>query len=80
MSVSVVDAFCFSYPLINAILHLVCAPFVLELTRLGISEDLDEIRALSDRILVMYEGKIVGEVENKDVDIEHLGMLMTGGG
>jgi len=43
-----------------------------------ISEDLDEIRALSDRILVMYEGRIVGEVENKDVDIEHLGMLMTG--
>ena len=45
-----------------------------------ISEDLDEIRALSDRIAVMYEGRIVGEVENKDVDIEHLGMLMTGGG
>jgi len=43
-----------------------------------ISEDLDEIRALSDRILVMFEGRIVGEVENKDVDIEHLGMLMTG--
>ncbi len=45
-----------------------------------ISEDLDEIRALSDRIAVMYEGRIVGEVENKDVDIEHLGLLMTGGG
>ena len=45
-----------------------------------ISEDLDEIRALSDRIAVMYEGQIVGEVENRDVDIEHLGMLMTGGG
>ncbi len=45
-----------------------------------ISEDLDEIRALSDRILVMYEGQIVGEVENRDVDIEHLGLLMTGGG
>ena len=44
-----------------------------------ISEDLDEIRALSDRILVMYEGKVVGEVENKNVDIEHVGMLMTGG-
>lgn len=43
-----------------------------------ISEDLDEIRALSDRIVVMYEGRIVGEVENKDVDIEQLGMLMTG--
>ncbi len=44
-----------------------------------ISEDLDEIRALSDRIAVMYEGRIVGEVENKNVDIEHLGLLMTGG-
>lgn len=43
-----------------------------------ISEDLDEVRALSDRILVMFEGRIVGEVENKNVDIEHLGMLMTG--
>jgi simple sugar transport system ATP-binding protein len=43
-----------------------------------ISEDLDEIRALSDRILVMFEGRIVGEVENKNVDIEQLGMLMTG--
>jgi len=45
-----------------------------------ISEDLDEIRALSDRIAVMYEGRIVGEVENRDVDIEQLGLLMTGGG
>ncbi len=44
-----------------------------------ISEDLDEIRALSDRIAVMYEGRIVGEVENKDIDIERLGLLMTGG-
>ncbi len=43
-----------------------------------ISEDLDEIRALSDRIIVMFEGRIVGEVENQDVDIEQLGMLMTG--
>ena len=39
MSVSVVDAFCFSI-----VGHVLCAPFVLELTRLGISEDLDEIR------------------------------------
>jgi general nucleoside transport system ATP-binding protein len=45
-----------------------------------ISEDLDEIRALSDRILVMYEGQIVGELENKDVDIEQVGLLMTGSG
>ena len=38
-----------------------------------ISEDLDEIRALSDRIAVMYEGRIVGEVVNENVDIEQLG-------
>ena len=44
-----------------------------------ISEDLDEIRALSDRIAVMYEGRIVGEVENVDVEFEQLGLLMTGG-
>ena len=36
MSSSVVEAFCFSNPLIKAALHIVCAPFVLELTRLGI--------------------------------------------
>ncbi len=45
-----------------------------------ISEDLDEIRALSDRIAVMYEGRIVGEVINENVDVEQLGLLMTGGG
>ena len=45
-----------------------------------ISEDLDEIRALADRIVVMYEGRIVGEVQNnQDLDIEQLGLLMTGG-
>ena len=36
MSTSVVEAFCFSNPIVIACLHLVCAPFVLELTRLGI--------------------------------------------
>ena len=36
MSTSVVEAFGFSNPLINAGLHLLCLPFVLELTRLGI--------------------------------------------
>ena len=36
MSVSVVEAFCSSHPVLNAILHVLCAPFVLELTRLGI--------------------------------------------
>ena len=36
MSTSVVEAFCFRNPLVNAALHIACAPFVLELTRLGL--------------------------------------------
>ena len=36
MSTSVVDAFCFHNPLINAGLHIACAPFALELTRLSL--------------------------------------------
>lgn len=36
MSTAVVDAFCFSNPIIKAALHILCAPFVLELTRLGL--------------------------------------------
>lgn len=36
MSTSVVDAFCCANPLLRALLHLLCLPFVLELTRLGL--------------------------------------------
>ncbi|NWG16120.1 MAG: ABC transporter ATP-binding protein [Chloroflexi bacterium] len=43
-----------------------------------ISEDLDEIMALSDRILVMYEGRIVGEVPGGKVDVRSLGAMMAG--
>lgn len=43
-----------------------------------ISEDLDEIRALSDRIAVIYEGKIVGIVERGEATIEQLGLMMAG--
>ena len=43
-----------------------------------ISEDLDEIRALSDRIAVMYEGRIIGIVESKDATPEQLGLMMAG--
>ncbi|HEX5147051.1 MAG TPA: ATP-binding cassette domain-containing protein, partial [Conexibacter sp.] len=45
-----------------------------------ISEDLDELTELSDRILVMYAGRIVGEVSGSDADPERLGLLMTGSG
>jgi general nucleoside transport system ATP-binding protein len=44
-----------------------------------ISEDLDEIRALADRIAVMYEGSIVGEVSAVDATVEEIGLLMAGG-
>jgi simple sugar transport system ATP-binding protein len=45
-----------------------------------VSEDLDELLALSDRMVVMYEGRIVGEMARADADVEHLGMLMAGRG
>jgi ABC-type uncharacterized transport system ATPase subunit len=43
-----------------------------------ISEDLDEIRALSDRIAVMYEGRIIGIVPSASADIQQLGAMMAG--
>ena len=43
-----------------------------------ISEDLDEIRALSDRIAIIYEGKIVGVVENETTSLEQIGLMMAG--
>jgi simple sugar transport system ATP-binding protein len=44
-----------------------------------LSEDLDEIRALADRIVVMYEGEIVGELDGATADVEEIGYLMAGG-
>jgi ABC-type uncharacterized transport system ATPase subunit len=43
-----------------------------------ISEDLDEIRALSDRVMVMFDGEIVGIVNNEDVTTEQIGLMMAG--
>jgi len=42
------------------------------------SLELDEVMNLSDRILVMYEGEIVGEFDPKKVSIEELGLYMAG--
>jgi simple sugar transport system ATP-binding protein len=44
-----------------------------------ISEDLDEILTLADRIAVMYEGAIVGETVRADASVEEIGLLMAGG-
>lgn len=43
-----------------------------------VSFELDELYALSDRIAVMYEGKLVGEVDADDRNDEQLGLLMAG--
>ena len=43
-----------------------------------VSEDLDELLALSDRLLVIYEGRIVGEMPASEATAERLGLLMSG--
>ena len=43
-----------------------------------VSEDLDELLALSDRIAVMYEGHVVGVLCSGDFDITNIGLMMTG--
>jgi simple sugar transport system ATP-binding protein len=43
-----------------------------------ISEDLDEILALADRVDVMYEGRIVGSFDADAADVHEIGLLMTG--
>jgi simple sugar transport system ATP-binding protein len=44
-----------------------------------VSAELDEILSLSDRVIVIYEGRIVGEVDPKEVSEEEIGLMMTGG-
>ena len=51
----------------------------LDVAVLLISEDLDEVRALADRIVVMYEGGIAGEVSPLTATAEEIGLLMAGG-
>jgi simple sugar transport system ATP-binding protein len=54
-----------------------------ELRRAGagvllISEDLDELRALSDRIVVLLGGRLVGDLTVTEASNDRLGVLMTG--
>jgi simple sugar transport system ATP-binding protein len=44
-----------------------------------ISAELEEVTALSDRLLVIHEGHIVGEVDPKEATQQEIGLLMTGG-
>ena len=67
MSRSVVEAFCVSNPLLNAILHLLCLPFVLELTRLGIKME----------AMIARDGHLKG-ASKWLVDIASNGIMSTG--
>lgn len=44
-----------------------------------VSAELEEVTALADRLLIIHEGKIVGEVDPKTATTEEIGLLMTGG-
>jgi simple sugar transport system ATP-binding protein len=44
-----------------------------------VSAELEEVTALSDRLLVIHNGKIVGEVDPKVTTNEEIGLMMTGG-
>ena len=43
-----------------------------------ISEDLDEVMTVSDRVLVMYEGMIIGSADPRSATREEIGMMMAG--
>ena len=43
-----------------------------------VSLELDEVMSVSDRILVMYEGEIVAELDAKSATAQELGLYMSG--
>jgi simple sugar transport system ATP-binding protein len=44
-----------------------------------VSAELEEVLSLADRVLVINEGKVVGEVSPQTVSREEIGLMMTGG-
>jgi simple sugar transport system ATP-binding protein len=64
---------------IEAVHRLLLAQREAGAATLLISEDLDEILAVSDRVAVIYEGRIVGLFEAAEADVGEIGLLMTGG-
>jgi simple sugar transport system ATP-binding protein len=45
---------------------------------LVISEDLDEILALADRVAVMFEGRLMGILNRENINVAEVGLLMAG--
>ncbi len=44
-----------------------------------VSAELEEVTALADRLLVIHQGRIAGEVDPRQATIEEIGLMMTGG-
>jgi simple sugar transport system ATP-binding protein len=44
-----------------------------------VSEDLEEIMTISDRIAVMFEGRVAGIVDAAEAEVEEIGSMMVGG-
>jgi len=44
-----------------------------------VSAELDEVLSLGDRVIVLFEGRMVGEVDPRTVSQEEIGLMMTGG-
>src|SRR5207302_6444173 len=44
-----------------------------------VSAELEEVTSLSDRLLVLHNGKVAGEVDPKKISNEEIGLMMTGG-
>jgi simple sugar transport system ATP-binding protein len=62
----------------EAVRNLVLAERARGVAVLLISEDLDELMALADRLLVIFEGEVVGEMPTEEATAERLGLLMSG--
>jgi simple sugar transport system ATP-binding protein len=43
-----------------------------------LSEDLEELLTVADKIAVLYEGRIMGILPSSEADVERLGMMMAG--
>ena len=52
----------------------ICIPVYYDLN----SEDLDELLCLSDRLAVIYEGRLVSEIPVENADIRAIGLMMAG--
>jgi len=63
---------------IETVHRLLLAQRVAGTAVLLVSEDLDEILALADRVAVIYEGRIAGIVAADGADVHELGLMMTG--